>query len=628
MGTITTNLKIDADARQAVAGLKPLQTSLEETRDDAEATEEALKDLDKNYRIDLNDAAIRDAREEIEDLQREMRENLELGADTRVAQRRIRELKSAIRLLDAQDIDLDVDVDSTDLLLLNRSMDTLRIGAGKVPGVLAAVGTAATGLTFGLAGIGIAAGAAVVQSLKLADSLAQSTIAFTQFLGSGKKATQFLNQLQVFAKATPFEFPELVDSSKQLLAFGIASEEIVPILTSLGDAAALTGVQVADLTSIWGQMEAKGRVANEELLQLTERGIPAYQILAEKMGLTTAEVQKMAEEGKLLSDTTLPKLKAGLDETFGGGMVKQSQTLSGLWSTMKDTLGQLGTRIGEAFTPIAAEQIDNVTKGLETWVDVASENKERIAVVFSEITASILDFAADVTIAFAGVLDSTAALFEAFDTIEDIAKVVSPQLGALFRNTDFSDAAANLRTVSDGLSDVSGGLRDASDEALETGKRVGEAFAESDRIQRTKNDIRDVRAELKSLREEPKRWGLDVDIKEAKEHLNELKDRLDDESEPRDILIRPKMVEQEYARMVARLAELEKDRVVDVWIEGHQSGPGGQGGLPATAPSAAPGGRGGRTDRMAPGTKPTVNVYVDGRQIPARADTPRRRRVA
>lgn len=139
---------------------------------------------------------------------------------------------------------------------------------------------------------------------------------------------------------------------------------MVPIMTALGDAASLTGNSVDDLATIYGQMFAKGKVANEELLQLTERGVPGYQILADKLGLSVAEVQKLASEGKLGAQA-LSQLQAGIEERFGGGMAKQAKTLGGMISTLKDTLSGILTNIGTAVLPIAKTVFPLVQSGAE-----------------------------------------------------------------------------------------------------------------------------------------------------------------------------------------------------------------------------------------------------------------------
>src|SRR5262245_42714362 len=89
--------------------------------------------------------------------------------------------------------------------------------------------------------LGGAFSAAEGSIIGLNPSLEQSKIAFTTMLGGAQQADAFLQQLQQFAANTPFEFPDLVTASKRMLAFGFQSQQVVPLLTAVGDAVAAVG---------------------------------------------------------------------------------------------------------------------------------------------------------------------------------------------------------------------------------------------------------------------------------------------------------------------------------------------------------------------------------------------------
>src|SRR2546423_11251129 len=72
-------------------------------------------------------------------------------------------------------------------------------------------------------------------------NMEQSRVAFAGLLGSGQAADSMLRKLWSFAAATPFEFPQLVQSSQQLLGMGFAARDVIPVLTAVGDAAAGVG---------------------------------------------------------------------------------------------------------------------------------------------------------------------------------------------------------------------------------------------------------------------------------------------------------------------------------------------------------------------------------------------------
>ncbi len=169
-------------------------------------------------------------------------------------------------------------------------------------------------------------------------NMEQSRVAFAGLLGSGQAADAMLRQLWNFAATTPFEFPELVQSTQQLLGMGFAARDVIPVLTAVGDAAAGVGrgkEGVDRITLALGQMQARGKVTGQDMMQLTEAGIPAWKILAESMHLTVAQVEDLSQQGKLGADS-VTALWHGMEHMYGGQMASQAKTFNGLLSTLHD----------------------------------------------------------------------------------------------------------------------------------------------------------------------------------------------------------------------------------------------------------------------------------------------------
>ena len=211
-------------------------------------------------------------------------------------------------------------------------------------------------LLAGLVGVAGAAGAAGLAGIKLAGDMEQSKIAFTTMLGSADKADKMLRDLWDFAAKTPFEFTGLQQSARQLLAFGFDSQQIIPMMTAIGDAVSGLGggtVEIDRVTRALGQMQAKGKVSAEEMMQLAELGIPAWEMLAGKIGVDIPTAMKMAEQGGVSAQVGISAVIDGMNARFSGMMEKQSTSLLGLWSTAKDNvtgvLRTLGQEIIETF---------------------------------------------------------------------------------------------------------------------------------------------------------------------------------------------------------------------------------------------------------------------------------------
>jgi len=211
-------------------------------------------------------------------------------------------------------------------------------------------------LAASIAGVAVAAGAVAAASVKLAADLEVQEKAFERLLNSADAAKDKLSELQTFAAETPFTFTELTDATKRLLALGYSADEVKPVLTSLGDAAFGLGRGNEGLhlmIKAFGDIRTKGYLMTQEIKQLAENGVPAFEILAEKIGVSIPEAMKMVEDRAISSETAITAFMSGINERFGGMMEIQSKTMIGLLSTIRDEaeniMRQVGNEIVSAF---------------------------------------------------------------------------------------------------------------------------------------------------------------------------------------------------------------------------------------------------------------------------------------
>lgn len=246
-------------------------------------------------------------------------------------------------------------------------------------------------LTYGATALVAGGVAAVGFGIKTAASMQTAKIGFTTMLGSAKKANSFLKDLSAFAAKTPFEFPELQTAASSLISAGINADKVIPIMTTLGNVTSGMGTGsegVQRATVALQQMSAAGRITGEDLNQLRDAGIPVYDLLAKATGKSKAEVVALAQAGKLGSKELGQMMKAletgkGL-ERFSGLMDKQSESLSGVASTFKDTLGMgLATALQPAIpvltdltlaaSDLVGKGMGPLTAGIQTVVDKGKE---------------------------------------------------------------------------------------------------------------------------------------------------------------------------------------------------------------------------------------------------------------
>ena len=266
-------------------------------------------------------------------------------------------------------------------------------------------------LAKGLAVIGTALMAAGLKSIQMAGNLEQTKIAFTTMLGSAEAADAFIRQLYDFAAKTPFEIEGLTTAARQLLAFGFQAQEIIPMMEAIGNAVSGLGggaFEIERVTRALGQMQAKGKVTAEEMMQLAELGIPVWKILAEKIGVSIPEAMDKASKGGISAAEGINALLEGMNERFPDMMQKQSDSLLGIWSNFEDNVAQIFTRIGEDLieTFDLKGKLKSAVEALEYLRELIGE--EGLQGVFNQLSTS----AKTVIAAIAGAI--IAALIPAF----------------------------------------------------------------------------------------------------------------------------------------------------------------------------------------------------------------------
>lgn len=250
-------------------------------------------------------------------------------------------------------------------IVINMRMDHSAFSAGSnrvrsdLSGVGSFAGVATGALNRVQAALGgvvaIAAGLATKFGFGIAADAETAQVAFETLLGSADNAKKMMAELTQFAAETPFEMPELRDAAKSLIAFGTEQKKVIPDLRRLGDVSALSGKNLGELSTLYGKARINQRLFGDDVTRFAEAGIPIFEELRERFGVTGAELKKLVEQGAATFDVLEAALirATSAGGRFAGGMAKQSETLSGLKSTLLDNIrllaGGIGAELVEAF---------------------------------------------------------------------------------------------------------------------------------------------------------------------------------------------------------------------------------------------------------------------------------------
>lgn len=272
------------------------------------------------------------------------------------------------------DIDLEIRKAQQALNKLSKSIDNFGEKSAKSVGKMdVAIGSFAGNLAAQAAS---AIGGALIDLGKTAVEQAKKfevlNTQFTVLTGSTKAAKSVLDDLTAFAASTPFQIEGISEAAKQLLSIKVPASELTSVLTKLGDIAAVTGTDIQELTIPYARLRSANRLTLEEIQKFQDRGVNVLGEFARKTKLSISDVRKEISAGRLpfkLLEETLSEL-TGTGGQFAGGMIKQSQTLAGVSSTLQDNFNFLAADIGKQLTPTIKELATATTEAIINFRDL------------------------------------------------------------------------------------------------------------------------------------------------------------------------------------------------------------------------------------------------------------------
>lgn len=264
---------------------------------------------------------------------------------------------------------------TTEKLLLDIQVKNTQ-ALGKLNGQLAALNT--TGLKFStiLKGAGVALGALgiakatgfIIDATTRFEDLNTTLKSVTGSTEEGAKAFDFVSK---FSTKTQFGVEELGQAFIKLSSNGIKPTE--ELLTMFTDAAAVTTDQQGSLLAITDLFTRSLQSQSVELMdldRLADRGLPVYDILKEKLGISRAEVGKFSKEvGN--TQKIIDAVGEGINERFGGATQERINNLSTSFSNAKIALENTAFAFGQGLSPALKEAVTGFT-------DLVNENQEVI----------------------------------------------------------------------------------------------------------------------------------------------------------------------------------------------------------------------------------------------------------
>lgn len=191
-------------------------------------------------------------------------------------------------------------------------------------------------------------------------------ISFSTLFKDAGIAETYLADLVTMANNTPFLYDDLTTMSKTLATYGFGAQAdslkiaagekdfnyILDVLQTIGDTGAALGQSTSDMTMVAtaiGRMKSSNKTTLEYLNILNDRGIGAVGMLADAYGVDQGKMYDMISKGEVEGTKAAEIILQAMTDSFSGSMLQQSQTFSGLTSTVEGLTQELDNAMGEGY---------------------------------------------------------------------------------------------------------------------------------------------------------------------------------------------------------------------------------------------------------------------------------------
>lgn len=202
-------------------------------------------------------------------------------------------------------------------------------------------------------------------------SIEQYQTSFEVMTGSAEKATQITQQLKQIAANTPFELPQLADTTQLLMNYGFTADDAMEKMQMLGDISQGSADKMTRIATAYGQMSSAGKVSLEDVKQMIEAGFNPLQEISKSTGESMASLYDRISDGSLSVDEITASMERS---TSAGGkyfqsMDKQSQTLNGKISTLKDTFNEFAGKAMQGLSDVLSNTVIPALTGVLSHSD-------------------------------------------------------------------------------------------------------------------------------------------------------------------------------------------------------------------------------------------------------------------
>ncbi|MBM7280371.1 tape measure protein [Gordonia rubripertincta] len=195
------------------------------------------------------------------------------------------------------------------------------------------------------------------------NTLEKADIQFRNMGLSAGQTKRQLGDLNNIVTGTSTSLSAAAQAAAMLGGAGVAAgDDMNAAVKAIVNVSAASGAAAEDIGLVMMQIKASGKLMGGDALQLAQRGVPIYDLLAKSIGRTTAEIRTMGEEGKISFEQVVTAINQGT-----GNLAKEmGETLPAKLANFRTAMGRLSAAGMEPFLLRAKGGVVGLTEAVNT----------------------------------------------------------------------------------------------------------------------------------------------------------------------------------------------------------------------------------------------------------------------
>lgn len=173
---------------------------------------------------------------------------------------------------------------------------------------------------------------------------------FQSILGT-EAGNRLFADVKAYGDTTAYDTSVMLGKGKEMLAYGIAGENVMEMMKIIGDIAGGSTTNFSGLAYAISQSMASGKLNAQDKNQMVGYGFNPLQFIAEMKDISMADATKMMSSGQISSDMLMEALRYATGENgrFFEGANALSDTYEGMMGQLESAWSDLDAAAGEAY---------------------------------------------------------------------------------------------------------------------------------------------------------------------------------------------------------------------------------------------------------------------------------------